>query len=229
MLNTTVRLRIRTRERRYIVQDDAALEAILRAQGAPVEYVAGRPETEITTVYFDTAEGTWSRGLTPTKIRARSYQDPSFWWLELKRRQDERVDKWRRPMTAGKVLENVAGRKRWKRLQRTVGEVPLQPVFAVRCRRTAFEWLSLRVTLDRALTFFAANPNEPLMPGPRLGNVDGLVVEVKCEGDIPDWLLPSVEGHLATNYSKSRYALALLAGESRPFLIEDPSEPIPDY
>ena len=108
MLDRTVRLRIRTRERRYIVEDAAALEAVLRAQGPPVEYVAGRPETEITTIYADTAEGTWTQGLSQTKIRARSYQDPEHWWLELKRRQNERVDKWRRPLPAAAVLENLA-------------------------------------------------------------------------------------------------------------------------
>jgi VTC domain len=103
VLDTTIRLRIRTRERRYIVDDDAALERSLRAQGSPIEYVPGRSESEITAVYFDTAEGTWSRGLSPTKIRARSYGDPAYWWLELKRRQNERVDKWRRPLPAAEL------------------------------------------------------------------------------------------------------------------------------
>jgi hypothetical protein len=222
VLDKTVRLRIRTRERRYIVgADDPTLERLLRAQGPPIEYVPGRPETEITTIYFDTPEGTWSRGLTPTKIRARSYQDPDHWWLELKRRQNERVDKWRRPMEAADVVANLAGTRRWKRLARTVGESPLVPLFAVSCYRTAFEWLSLRVTLDRGLTFYAVDPERPLQPTRRLGWVDGLVVEVKCEGEVPDWLQPGLEGHLASNYSKSRYALALLAGEQRPRLVAD--------
>lgn len=94
MLDSTVRLRIRTRERRYILEADAAIERALRAQASPIEYLPGHSETAITTVYLDTTAGTWSRGLTQTKIRARSYQDPEHWWLELKRRQNERVDKW---------------------------------------------------------------------------------------------------------------------------------------
>jgi hypothetical protein len=226
MLDRTVKLRIRTRERRYIVEDVARLEAVLRAQGSPIEYVAGRPETEITTVYADTAEGTWSQGLSPMKIRARSYQDPEHWWLELKRRQNERVDKWRRPMHAAAVLDNLAGIKRWKRLRWAVGPAPLRPMFGARVRRTAFEWLSLRVTLDRDLTFFAVDPATPLTLGRRLGWVNGLVVEVKCEDELPGWLAPALEGRLAPNYSKSRYALALLAGSERPYLVAEPA-PVP--
>jgi hypothetical protein len=224
VLDTTVRLRIRTRERRYIVDDEEALERALRAQGSPIEYMPGRSESEITTIYLDTAEGTWSRGLSPTKIRTRSYGDPAYWWLELKRRQNERVDKWRHPLPAAEILENLAGTKRWKRLARTIGDAPLGPLFAVRCRRTAFEWLSLRVTLDRDLAFFAVDPEQPLVPTRRLGRVDGLVVEVKCEGEVPDWLRPSLDGHLAASYSKSRYALALLAGEDRPRLVAEPDD-----
>lgn len=222
MLDTTVKLRIRTRERRYIVDDQLSLEAVLRAKGAPIEYQVGQTETEITTIYFDTAEGTWSQGRSQTKIRARSYADLAHWWLELKRRQNERVDKWRKPLPAAKILENLAGEHRWKRLIRHVGPVPLIPVFGVRCRRTAFEWLSLRVTLDRELTFFTADPGAPLQLAQRLGHVDGLVAEVKCEGDIPEWLQPALEGCLAPNYSKSRYAMALLAGEGRPHLVAEP-------
>jgi hypothetical protein len=218
MRDTTVRLHIRTRERRYVLGADASIEGALRAQSAPIEYVPGRPETTITTVYLDTADGTWSRGLTPTKIRARSYQDPEHWWLELKRRENERVDKWRRPMPAADLLASLAGPTRWKRLRRQVGLVPLTPLFAICCRRTAFEWSSLRVTLDRDLTFYAVEPSAPLVPGRRLGHVDGLVVEVKCEGDVPGWLAPHLEGHLASGFSKSRYALALLADEERPHL-----------
>jgi hypothetical protein len=219
LLDTTVRLRIRTRERRYIVEDDVALEAALRGKGSPIEYQVGQSETEITTIYFDTAEGTWSKSLSPMKMRARSYNDPAHWWLELKRRQNERVDKWRRPLPAEAILENVAGVNRWKRLTRHIGAEPLVPIFGVRVRRTAFEWLSLRVTLDRDLTFFRVDPTVPLQLGERIGHVEGLVAEVKCEEDLPEWLAPALEGRLAPIYSKSRYALALLAGESRPHLV----------
>src|SRR2546423_15705582 len=66
--NGTVRLHISTNERRYILHDDATIERELRSSGAPVEYQPGRSETEITTVYLDTAEGTWSRGRSRTKI-----------------------------------------------------------------------------------------------------------------------------------------------------------------
>jgi hypothetical protein len=78
------------------------------------------------------------------------------------------------------------------------------------------------VTLDRDLTFFTVDPAAPLELGQRIGHVDGLVIEVKCEGEIPDWLQPALEGHLATAYSKSRYAMALLAGEDRPHLVAAP-------
>jgi hypothetical protein len=47
------------------------------------------------------------------------------------------------------------------------------------------------------------------------------VVEVKCEGEIPGWLAPYLEGRQASGYSKSRYALALLAGAERPYLVAE--------
>ena len=92
-------------------------------------------------------------------------------------------------------------------------------MFGVRCRRTAFEWLGLRVTLDRELTFFSVDAAAPLRLGQCLGHVNGLVVEVKCEDELPGWLQPLLDGRLASGYSKSRYALALLAGEERPYLV----------
>lgn len=124
-------------------------------------------------------------------------------------------------MPAAALLANIAGTKRWKRVRFQVGLVPLVPLFAVCCRRIAFEWSSLRVTVDRDLTFFAVEPSAPLMPGRLLGHVEGLVVEVKCETEIPDWLASHLDGLLASGYSKSRYALALLAGEDRPHLAQE--------
>src|SRR6266496_4197662 len=220
-IGSGARLHISTRERRYILQDEAPVEQVLRSRGAPVEYQPGRSETEITTVYLDTAEGTWSRGLSQTKIRARGYQDSACWWLELKWRQDERVDKWRQPLPAEAILENLAGGRRWERLEALVGEAPLRPCFAVRCRRTAFEWDGLRVTLDRAVEFSAVDPARPLEPSRRLGWLDGLVGEGKCVGEVPAWLQPVLAGSLATSYSKSRYAGALLAGLDRPYLVKE--------
>src|SRR4051794_26846616 len=94
---TAQRLRIHTRERRYLLDDVAPVLRALRAQGAPIEYVPGRTETEVSTVYLDTTAGTWTLGLSPTKLRLRSYQDPQLWWVELKRRIEGIVDKWRLP------------------------------------------------------------------------------------------------------------------------------------
>jgi hypothetical protein len=224
VLDETIKLHISTRERRHILQDDIAIKQVLRAHGAPVEYAPGRSETDITTIYLDTVEGTWSRGLSRTKIRARQYQGSADWWLELKRRQGEHVDKWRRPLSAGAVLENLAGVRRWTKLATLVEEVPLLPRFAVRCRRTAFEWPGLRVTLDRDLAFCAGDPTMPLQPSRQLGWLDGIVVEVKCEGAIPTWLQPVLVDHLATNYSKPRYAQALLTGLDRPYLVKESDE-----
>lgn len=216
-----VKLRIHTRERRYILPPDTDIEALLRSRGEPLEYVVGRPETLITTVYFDTQEGTWSKGLSQTKIRARSYQNPEEWWFELKRRTGTRVDKWRKPMTVELVAATLAGGDRWKPVRRAAADRPLLPIFAVQCRRTSFEWAGLRVTIDRDLTFFQATPEEPLELGPRLGHLKGVVLEVKVEGNTPDWLEEKVKGRLASGYSKSRYALALLAGNKRPYLVVD--------
>jgi hypothetical protein len=223
-IGSGARLHISTRERRYILQDEAPLRQLLQSRGAPIKYQSGRAETEITTVYLDTAEGTWSRGLSRTKIRVRTYQDPTSWWLELKWRQDERVDKWRRPLSIDAVFKNLAGVERWDRLTALVGAAPLRPYFAVRCHRTAFEWAGLRVTLDRALEFFAVDPARPLQLSEQIGWLDGLVVEVKCVGEVPLWLQPVLAGHLATSYSKPRYARALLAGLDRLYLVKETDE-----
>src|SRR3954452_20652774 len=115
-----VKLRIKTRKRRFILEDVSAIERLLLDQGTPIEYVIGRPETLITTIYFDTLEGTWSQGRSQTKIRARSYQDPDQWWFELKQREGTQVDKWRRPMSVDKVLMTLSGLSRWKPLRRAV-------------------------------------------------------------------------------------------------------------
>jgi hypothetical protein len=216
-----IRLRIRTREHRYILDDVAAIERLLREQGRPVEYVVGRPETVITTIYFDTPSGTWSQGHSPTKLRARSYQDPDQWWFELKRREGARVDKWRRPMSVGKILATLAGPDRWKPVNKIAGPSPLAPVFGVQCRRTAFEWVGLRVTIDRELRFFSVDEAKPLHLAQCRGSLAGTVVEVKREGEMPSWLDAVLTGSEAFGYSKSRYALALRDGNDRPYLIYD--------
>lgn len=172
-------------------------------------------------MYVDTTDGTWSAGLSQTKVRVRSYQDPEQWWFELKRREGTRVDKWRRPMSVSAVLTSLSGEKRWKPISRVVGDAPLQPLFGVQCRRTAFEWIGLRVTVDRDLTFFDVDASQPLHIGDRTGHLAGFVVEVKREGDVPAWLADALHGRLAKGYSKSRYALALRAGEERPYLVPE--------
>ena len=214
-----IRLRIRTREQRYILEDVAAVESLLLEHGRPVQYVVGRPETLITTIYFDTPAGTWSQGHSQTKLRARSYQDPDQWWFELKRREGTRVDKWRRPMSVDKVFATLSGPDRWKQVNKLAAASPLVPVFGVQCRRTAFEWIGLRVTIDRDLEFFSVDPVSPLQLADRLGRLAGTVVEVKREGEMPAWLDVPLAGHEASDYSKSRYSLALRDGRDRPYLI----------
>jgi hypothetical protein len=220
-----IRLRIRTQERRYVITDGAQeLAHLLATHGRPIEYVVGRPETLITTIYFDTSNGTWSQGLSQTKLRARSYQNPDEWWFELKRREGSRVDKWRRPMSVETVLSTLSGPHRWKPVRTTVGTAPLLPVFGVQCRRTAFEWSGLRVTIDRDLTYFEVDPGAPLTLGRRRGHLDGVVIEVKQERDRPEWLETALDGREAKDFSKSRYGIALRDGSQRPFLIANAPE-----
>ncbi len=216
-----IKLRIQTRERRFILEDVAAVEQVILDHGRPIEYAIGRPETLITTIYFDTPLGTWSQGLSQTKLRARSYDDPDQWWFELKRREGTRVDKWRRPMSVEKTLATLSGPDRWKPVAKVARTSPLVPVFGVQCRRTAFEWVGLRVTIDRELAFFNVAPERPLQVDQRLGRLGGIVVEVKREGDMPAWLDGALDGREARGYSKSRYAMALRDGGERPYLIVD--------
>lgn len=214
----TIKLRIKTRERRYILKDDSALVAALMERGAPLEYVPGRQVTEITTIYFDTAEGTWVNGKSKFKIRTRNYQDPEYWWLEVKRREVDRVDKWRRPLKASILIDMLKGKRGWKSLTKHAKRQPLRPIFGVRCHRTSWEWPNLRVTLDRGLAFYDVDKADPLTIGKKRGWLNGIVAEVKCAGKPPAWLASVVEKDEVKRFSKSRYALALLAGHRRPFL-----------
>ncbi len=216
------RLRIHTSERRFLVADPTAVESLLRARGAPIEYEPGRPESQITTVYFDTAAGTWSRGRSATKFRCKNYGGTES-WFELKRRVGIVVDKWRRPVTPEQLADVLDGTRRSDSLARFVGADPLLPLAVVSYRRTAFEWRGLRVTLDRDVRFHApssadgpdAGPACGLRrasrePGRLLGEAGRVVVEVKQEGTLPEWLAGPLGSSRAKEFSKSKRALALL-------------------
>ena len=126
-------------------------------------------------------------------------------------------------MSVQDVLGTLSGAERWKVVTRVAQARPLLPIFGVSCRRIAFEWAALRVTLDRDVTYFEVAADAPLALGRRIGHVEGVVVEVKVGGAIPEWLATALEGSQARGYSKSRYALALGRGFERPFLVaEDP-------
>lgn len=202
-----IRTQIHTRERRYLFADVTELDRFLRARGRPIEYVAGRPETQITTVYLDVPQGSWSVGRTKVKFRCKSYQDPRCWWFEVKERHGVRVDKWRReiaPKDLGPVLE---GLQRGDVLNRFIGRQPLVPLVAVSYRRIAFEIEDARITLDRDLSFYLAHPGEPWSIGRALGVKAGFVVEVKRDGGFPAWLRPAFVGHPRQRFSKSKWAL----------------------
>ncbi len=204
---TGPRLQIHTRERRFLVENPAAVEALLRARGEPIEYVAGQPESRIVTVYLDTAAGTWSQGRGTTKFRVKNYGDPALSWFELKRRVGTVVDKWRRSVSADELKAVMAGSLRGDAIARFVGREPLVPVAAVSYRRTAFEWNALRVTIDRHVSFHTP---QDVGPGRFLGTLRHAVVEVKRDGALPEWLEGALKGCLAKGFSKSRRALAAL-------------------
>jgi hypothetical protein len=205
------RLRIHTRERRYLVEDAAPVEALLRARGTPIEYIPGRPESRVFTVYLDTAAGTWSRGRSTTKFRCKNYDEAATWWFELKRRTGVVVDKWRRPATLDELRPVLDGTRRSDALARFVAVEPLVPLAVVTYRRTAFEWTGLRVTIDREVAFHAA---EGMAQGRAVGVLRSSIVEVKCDGPVPSWLATGLAGRRAKEFSKSRRALALLRASS---------------
>lgn len=124
-------------------------------------------------------------------------------------------------MSPAEVAETLDGSRRWRTACRLVGADPLTALFAVRCRRVAFEWTGLRVTLDRELTFHAVEPARPLEVGTPLRRLDGVVVEVKGRRGAPSWLQPALSGCAMMDFSKSRYALALRAVMARPFLRQE--------
>ncbi len=202
-----IRTLIHTKERRYIFEDAAPLERFLRARGNPIEYVPGRQETEITTVYLDTQPGTWSAGKTRTKFRCKSYQDPSLYWFEVKQRRGLKVDKWRQSIAPAHLPPVLHGVQRGTMLSRWIGKLPLVPLVAVMYRRIAFEFDDLRLTIDRDLRFFAVDPGNPWTIGRAFGCKAGYVVEVKRDGGVPDWLKAAFGGRRRARFSKSRWAL----------------------
>ncbi len=203
-----IRHRIATKERRYLFTDVRPLLAFLHAHGRPLEYVAGRTASDITTVYLDTIEGTWSAGFSPDKLRCKNYGDPEQYWFELKRRQGLKVNKKRQAVTAVELPEIMSGIRRGRALLRRVGTTPIVPLVAVRYRRIAFEWDGVRVTIDRSLRFHAAGGGAPWTIGRCIGSKQGFVVEVKCEGAIPAWLTPALGDRRPQLFSKSKWALA---------------------
>ena len=74
------------------------LKLTARERGAPLQYVPGRQASDITTVYVDTAFGTWSAGRTRHKLRVKNYDDPTQSWFEVKHRRGVQVDKRRQPV-----------------------------------------------------------------------------------------------------------------------------------
>jgi hypothetical protein len=202
------RLHIHAREQRHLLPDVGPLGRLLLEHGAPIEYRPGRTETEVTTIYLDTAEGTWSRGLSPTKFRLRSYQDPQRRWLEVKRRLGTVVDKWRRPLDRAALGPVLDGSAPWKRIERLIGRQPLLPLVAVRYWRTAFEWPGLRLTLDREVSFYTVDRGSACALDALVGGVVGFIVEVKREDGVPAWLDEALAPYRLEGFSKSRTALA---------------------
>jgi hypothetical protein len=202
-----IRTLIHTKERRYAFEDVRDLERFLRKRGNPVEYVPGRPETEITTVYLDTREGTWSVGRTRTKFRCKSYQDPSLYWFEIKQRRGLKVDKRRQSVVPGDLPPILEGLRRGPILARWIGSSPLLPLVAVKYRRTAYEFDDVRLTIDRDVRFLAVEPGEPWRIGRVFGRKAGFVVEIKRDGGVPIWLKAGLGGRRRQRFSKSRWAL----------------------
>lgn len=205
---TEIRHRIATKERRFHFEDVRPLLAFLHAHGTPLQYVPGVDASNITTVYLDTIAGTWSAGLSPDKLRCKEYGDPERLWFELKRRQGLKVNKKRQAITPPELPGVLSGLRRGRALLRRVGTEPIVPLVAVRYRRIAFEWQGVRVTIDRSLRFHAVGGGTPWTIGRCIGSKQGFVVEVKCEGAIPDWLAPAFAGRRPDRFSKSKWALA---------------------
>lgn len=203
-----IRRHVRHQERRFHLADARALLALLRERGAPIEYVAGREATDITTVYLDTSFGTWSAGRSRSKLRVKNYDDPAQSWFEVKHRRGVQVDKRRQPVAPTDLPAVLVGTRRGALLRHLVGRAPILPLVAVRYRRIAFEWPDLRVTVDRDLRFHAVGSGTPWTVGACLGRKRGYVVEVKCAGPAPDWLRAPLNGGLTQKFSKSRWALA---------------------
>lgn len=151
------------------------------------------------TIYLDTPDGTWSRGLSQTKIRLRNYNSEMTWWIEVKYNVHGKVAKHRRIL----YPEDL----------RTL--TSLVPVVMVTYHRSEFESPhsapGLRVTVDNDLLVWRL-PEGTIaevmyVTGTPIAKLTRRVLETKGPSNFPAWLpLPK-----QWDGSKSRYALAALA------------------
>lgn len=139
-------------EVRYTMKNIDDVQKALDKKVRPAKYT-------VHTTYIDTADGTWTRGLTKTKFRLRSYPDDGGNYFETKRRMGDTVIKYRQeahqtqPIPAGMV-----------------------PVCEIQYTRIRYEKGAFEVTID--CDIHDVNNNK----------VPGYVVEVKM-GRPPNWLL----------------------------------------
>jgi hypothetical protein len=199
-------------ELKYLVERDVAEEFITRCNGHVSElvYDPDRPVSYTRTLYLDTADRRfhniadlpWS-----CRFRVREYASAANLddlpiltgtaVLELKQSHESNRRKWRREQPAAAVRALLAGGARARSLPFPIptlcaGEEPLFPQMSTWYRRISFAAPAVRITIDEAVCFCAAElPGEqgtPAEPRTVLERAEGVVLEVKACGPRPRWL-----------------------------------------
>jgi hypothetical protein len=178
-------------ECRYLLRYPQAQDTILRAWSTMTNTY------RVKTIYFDTFDGTWTKGKVGTKIRLRNYDNEATWWIELKSHELK--------------LRRMFNTTDLSTLER------LQAVGAVSYTRSEFESPDtspgLRVTVDTDLTSWQLPDIEVALSmhghWKPVAKMLPLVLETKSEARFPKWLpVPRAWGGC-----KSRWCVAALSGK----------------
>lgn len=160
------------------------------------------------------------------KLRIRSYTDdldsPRF--FEIKRRLNRVIIKSRAPVRHCEVESLISGiplpqdrntdQETLKQFQLYVNSISAAPVIKIRYLRRAYEGDSInrvRVTFDHQLAFNLSSASEVSLNGPNWQSypLNGVILEIKFNGNYPIWLNQMVRRFGLRQQSFSKYALSI--------------------
>jgi len=160
------------------------------------------------------------------KLRIRSYTDeldcPRF--FEIKRRLNRVIIKSRAPVKHCEIASLISGiplpqdrstdHEALKQFQLYVNSIGAAPMVKIRYMRRAYEGNStnrVRVTFDHRLAYKLCRVSDVSLNGPNWQSypLDGVVLEIKFNGNYPIWLNHMVRCFGLRQQSFSKYALSI--------------------